>query len=222
MITERKVTSGLKRDLIELELGWLVVELLLVLIDLVDTLYDFLRDELVALDVQVIPNDEFPIETGVEDLLQQVLSHVHKLGQQHELVDGLVLLDELHDLHGLIPDGLSHKRPALLVVLLALHCLLHVEGHQLLADSDQLLNVLAQLGGNHDEVVLSHVTISSFVGVAVIYIFQDLYLLLEVSGETVDVLSPALNSVLGFAVFYVQTIYRLANDYSALTLFFAV
>ena len=80
-----------------------------------------------------------------------------------------------------------------------------------MADSDQLLDVLAELSGDHDEVVLSHIAISSFVRVAVIYIFQDLYLLFEVSRQLVDVLSPALNSVFRFAVFDVQTIRKVIS-----------
>lgn len=57
-----EVTRLFDGHLLELELGGLVVEGLLELVDLVDALNDFLVAPLFTLDVQVVPNHKLSVK----------------------------------------------------------------------------------------------------------------------------------------------------------------
>ena len=66
---------------------------------------------LVALDIEVVPDDQLPVEIGVEDLFLEGLSHVHKFGNQGDLIYILAFVDQGEYFGGFIFDGLPQHRP---------------------------------------------------------------------------------------------------------------
>ena len=107
-----------------------------------DALNHLLVAPLVALDIEVVPDHKLPVEIRVEDLFLKRLSHVQKLRKQGDLVYVLVLVDQGEYFGSFIFYGLPHHRPALVVMLFRPLGLLDVEGHHLLSDSDEVLDVL--------------------------------------------------------------------------------
>ena len=107
---------------------------------------------------------------------------------------------ELENLHGFIPDSLSLQGPVLIIDILASRCLLDVERHDFLTDAYEILDVFLKPGDDHSKVVSSDVSSALGIVVAVIKFIQNVHLFFEVSCQSVNVFSPALNSIFCFAV----------------------
>lgn len=162
-----EVAGGLDGDLLELELGGLVVEGLLVFVDLLDALHHFLVAPLFALDVQVVPNKQFSIQNRMENLGMDIVPHVQHFGDQLKFIHVRVKALIYH-LQGLILDLLSQNRPVLIIFLLVSCYFFDIYDHQFGANSKQVLDVLRDLTDESAEVVFSNVASSLAVGFAVI------------------------------------------------------
>ena len=110
---------------------------------------------LVALDIEVVPDHQLPVEIRVEDLFLERLSHVQKLRNQGDLVYVLVLVDQGEYFSSFIFYGLPQHCPVLVVMLFRPLGLLDIQGHDLLSYPNQILDVLLKSVDNHGEVVLS-------------------------------------------------------------------
>lgn len=125
------------------------------MIDLVDALNHLLVAPLVALDIEVVPDHQLPVQIRVEDLFLERLSHVQKLRNKGYLVYILVFINHGEYFSSFIFYGLPQHRPILIVMLFRPLGLLDVEGHHLLSDPNEVLNVLLKSVDDHGEVVLS-------------------------------------------------------------------
>ena len=72
-----EVAGGLNTYLLELKASGHESQVLLEFVYLSDALHHFLVAPLVGLDVQIMPNQQFFVERGVENLFLQAVPHVH-------------------------------------------------------------------------------------------------------------------------------------------------
>ena len=99
----------------------------------------------------------------MEDLFLERLSHVQKLRKKGDLIYVLVLIDQGEYFGSFIFYGLPHHRPALVVMLFRPLGLFDVQGHYLLSDSNEVLDVLLKSVDHHGEVVLSNLAPPVFI-----------------------------------------------------------
>jgi len=140
------------------------------LVDLIDALDHFLVAPLVALNVQIMPNYQLSVQIGMEDLLLQRLSHVQQLGNQSKFIGILVFVDHREYFGCFIFDGLPQNCPILIVMFLGSLGLLDVESHDLLGNSNKVLDVFLESIDKHREVVPPDFAPSVVGRFAVIYI----------------------------------------------------
>ena len=150
------------------------------LVDLIDALDNLLVAPLVALNVQVIPNHQLPVEARVEDLGLKGVPHVHHLSDQLELISLRILGGHHKNLHGFVSNSLPHESPVLVILLLSTSCFLEVERHDPLRDPDEVIDVLLHLSYESGEEVSPGVSPALVVRFAVIEFFEDVDLLLHI------------------------------------------
>jgi hypothetical protein len=61
---------------------------------------------LVALNVEIMPDHQLPVQIGVEDLLLQRLPHVQQFGNQSKFISVLILVDHSKYFSCFVFDGL--------------------------------------------------------------------------------------------------------------------
>ena len=90
----------------------------------------------IALDIEIMPNDKFPVKTGMEYLPLQGISHIKQFRNQLKLIDILVFIDHSEYFSGFISDCLSQDCPVLIIVLFAPRSFLYVQCNDLLSNTN--------------------------------------------------------------------------------------
>ena len=117
---------------------------------------------------------------------------------------------------------MSLERPVLIVDLLGARVLLDIECHDLLADPDEVFDIFLKPRNNQAKVVTPDISSALIVVSAVIKLIEDANLFLEITSKCMNILSPALNSILGLSISFAETVINiiLQKEVGILTLLF--